>query len=61
MTISTTLAADKEKEPIVLPPEFSDFTDVFKKPKVPLPPHQPFNHKMNLMTPSSRAKQRTIH
>ena len=37
--ISTALAAEKEKELIVLPPEFSDFVDVFKKPKVPLPPH----------------------
>jgi len=39
MTISTALAAKKEKKLIILPLEFSDFTDVFKKPKVPLPPH----------------------
>jgi len=37
--ISTMLAAKKETEPIVLPPEFSDFVDVFKKPEVPLPSH----------------------
>jgi len=47
-TISTTLAAEKEKEPIVLPPEFSDFANVFKKPKVPLPPHRPFDHTIEL-------------
>jgi len=38
-TISTVQAAKKEKEPIVLPPEFSEYADVFKKPEVPLPPH----------------------
>jgi len=48
MTISTALAAEKEKEPIVLPPEFSDFADVFKKPKVPLSPHRPFDHTIKL-------------
>ena len=47
-TISTALAAKKEKEPIVLPPEFSNFADVFKKPKVPLPPHRPFDHTIEL-------------
>jgi len=46
--ISTALAANKEKEPIVLPPEFADFTDVFKKPEVPLPSHRPFNHTIEL-------------
>jgi len=47
-TISTTLAAEKEKEPIVLPLKLSDFADVFKKPEVPLPPHRPFNHTIKL-------------
>jgi len=47
-TISTTLAAEKEKELIVLPQEFLDFADVFKKPEVPLPPHQPFDHTIEL-------------
>jgi len=47
-TISTALAAEKEKEPIVLPPEFAEFADVFKKPEVPLPPHHPFNHTIEL-------------
>jgi len=46
--ISTALAAEKEKEPIVLPLEFSDFADVFKKPEVPLPPHRPFDHTIEL-------------
>ena len=46
--ISTALAAKKEKELIDLPPEFSDFTDVFEKPKVPLPPHQPFDRTIKL-------------
>jgi len=46
--ISTALAAEKEKELIVLPPEFADFADVFKKPKVPLPPHRPFDHTIEL-------------
>jgi len=47
-TISTALAAEKEKEPIILPPEFADFANVFKKPKVPLPPHRPFDHTIEL-------------
>jgi len=47
-TISTTLAAEKEKELIILPPEFADFTDVFQKPEVPLPPHHPFDHTIEL-------------
>jgi len=47
-TISTFLAADKEKEAIILPPEFSEFADVFKKPKIPLPPHCSFNHTIKL-------------
>jgi len=47
-TISTALAAEKEKEPIVLPPEFADFADVFTKPEVPLPPHHSFDHTIEL-------------
>jgi len=47
-TISTALAAEKEKELIVLPPEFANFADVFTKPKVPLPPHCPFDHTIEL-------------
>ena len=47
-TISTALAAEKEKELIALPPEFSDFADVFKKPDIPLPPHRPFDHTIEL-------------
>jgi len=47
-TIFTALTADKEKELVVLPPEFSNFTDVFKKPKIPLPPHRPFDHTIKL-------------
>ena len=47
-TISTSLAADKEKEAVVLPPEFSDFADVFRKPEVPLPPHCLFDHTIEL-------------
>jgi len=39
MSISTAFAAEKEKKLIVLPLEFSDFADVFKKSKVPLFPH----------------------
>jgi len=46
--ISTALAAKKEKEPIILPPEFADFADVFQKPEVPLPPHRPFDHTIKL-------------
>ena len=47
-TISTSLAANKEKEAVVLPPKFSDFTDMFKKPEIPFLPHQPFNHTIEL-------------
>jgi len=47
-TISTSLAANKEKEVVVLCPEFSDFTNVFKKPKVSLFPHCPFDHIIEL-------------
>jgi len=42
------LAADKEKGAVVLPPEFSDFTDVFKKPEVPLPFHCSFDYTIEL-------------
>jgi len=47
-TISTAQAAEKEREPIILPPEFADFADVFQKPEVPLPPHCPFDHTIEL-------------
>ena len=33
---------------VILPPEFSDFTDMFKKPEVSLFPHQLFNHTIKL-------------
>ena len=49
--ISTALAAEKEKEPIVLFPEFSDFADVFKNPKFPFLPTDPSTTPLNSMIP----------
>ena len=57
--ISTAQAAKKEKELIVLPPEFSDFTDVFKKPKVPLPPINPLIIPLNLTISLFHVERRT--
>ena len=47
-TISTSIAADENKKEVVLPPEFSEFVDLFKKPEVPLLPHCLFDHTIKL-------------
>jgi len=59
-TISTSLAVEKEKKTVVLPPEFSDFVDVFRKPKVPLPLTDPSTTPLNSPIPLFHVRQRTI-